>query len=135
MHGFVKVASGMNVSEAAKVMDRELASSLLVEKGGKVVGIMTERDVIRKVVAKGVNPNTALVEEVMTSPILTIEADADVIEASRLMERYRIRHLVVVEGGKILGKVTVQGISSSFRYALARDMSGYSRIDYGKPQM
>ncbi|MBI2142570.1 hypothetical protein HYU15_03755 [Candidatus Woesearchaeota archaeon] len=51
------------------------------------------------------------------------------------MERYRIRHLVVVEGGKILGKVTVQGISSSFRYALARDMSGYSRIEYGKPQM
>lgn len=135
MHGFVKVASGINVAEAAKVMDRELASSVLVEKHGKVVGIMTERDVIRKVVAKDRNPNTVLVEEVMTSPILTIGADADVAEASGLMDRYRIRHLVVVEDGKIVGKVTAQGISSSFRYALARDMSGYGRIEYWKPQV
>lgn len=135
MTGFVKVQASQKVTEAAKIMDREVSSSVLVEKNGLIAGIMTERDIVRKLIAKEKNPGLVTVEEIMTLPILTIDVDADVLEASRKMAQHRIRHLVVVDEGKIVGKITAELISKGYKYALARDMAEYSRANYSRPRM
>ena len=120
MHAVDRVQSGTIVSEAARIMDRKLAGSLLVEDSGKVIGIMTERDILRKVVAKGRNPEKLKVKDIMNSPVLTIDANKDIMEASDIMGRERIRRLIVTENGRIVGKVTANSISRNLKFYMAR---------------
>ncbi|MBW2977165.1 CBS domain-containing protein [Candidatus Woesearchaeota archaeon] len=130
MHSATKISSYATISEAARVMDEKLIGSLLAEEENKVVGIMTERDILRKIVAKGRNPDIVKVRDIMSSPILTIDANEGLIEASRRMDEKRIRRLVVTENGKIVGKITANSIARNFRYLLAKDTSEYSRPEY-----
>ncbi|MBI2208093.1 CBS domain-containing protein [Candidatus Woesearchaeota archaeon] len=120
MHNADRITSGATVSEAARIMDRKIVGSLLVEEKGKVVGIITERDILRKVVAKGKIPDKLRVKDIMSSPLVTIDANEDILEASSIMDRERIRRLVVTENGIIVGKVTANSISRNLKYYIAR---------------
>ena len=130
MHPATKVPSDTTISEAARIMDQKLIGSVLIEENNKTIGIMTERDILRKIVAKGINPDKTKVKHIMSYPIITIDINEDVMEASKKMDQNRIRRLVVTEKGKIIGKVTVNSIARNFKYALARSMSAYTRPDY-----
>ncbi|MFY9268319.1 MAG: CBS domain-containing protein [Candidatus Manganitrophaceae bacterium] len=102
------IASGESVLKGAKEMAWKKIGSLLVSREGEYIGIITEVDILRKVVAKEIDPATVPVENVMTSPLITVEADLPVVDANDLMERKKVRHLGVTRNGKIIGVVSVR---------------------------
>ncbi len=97
-----------NVQQAAEEMSRLCIGSLLVKQDGEYVGMITEVDIVRKVVAERHVPENVLVEEVMASPLISIEAQQSVVEANGLMEEKKLRHLVVRRYGDIVGVVSVR---------------------------
>ena len=83
---------GVTVLEATQLMNDERIGALLVMHGPRLVGIFTERDVLRRVVADGRNPETTLVAEVMTDDLVCCEPDTPVDDVAETMRRLRIRH-------------------------------------------
>lgn len=97
--------------EAAQAMKENNIGSLIVSKDGNPVGIITERDIVHKVMAKDVKPSTMLAEEIMSSPIITVRSSTDVIKASEMMVKSGIRRLAVTNADdKINGIVTDRDI-------------------------
>lgn len=92
-------------------MNRHRVGSVLVIDGGRLVGIFTERDVLRRVVGAGVDPKTAKVADVMTPGVITISPAATIEETMVLFTEKRCRHLPVVEGGRIVGTISIGDIT------------------------
>ncbi len=130
MHGVTRISFWTSVSEAARIMDEKAIGSVLIEENGRVVGIMTERDILRKIVAKGKNPDKVKVKEIMNYPIITIDANEDILKASKLMDENRIRRLIVVEDGRIAGKITANSVSRNLKYMMVREPNVYTRVEY-----
>ena len=130
MHHVVKISFWSSVSEAARLMDERSIGSVLIEENGRVIGIMTERDILRKIVAKGKNPDKVKVKEIMNDPVITIDANEDILEASKIMDEKKIRRLVVVENGQIVGKITANSISRNLKYMIIREPQVYTREEY-----
>jgi len=101
---------GMLVSDGAALMLKKGVGSLVVVDGDTLVGMLTERDILRKVVAQNKNPNDAMVKDVMTTPVITIDPDMDITEAARKMVDLNVRRLPVVKDGRLLGLVTEKDI-------------------------
>lgn len=97
------IDSSKNVRECARLMLKKDVGSVIVTHNNVVVGIVTERDLVRKVLADDVDPSKILVSDVMSSPLITVDPDSDVKEAARLMSVYGVRRVVVVnrEGGLV----------------------------------
>ena len=130
MHGVTKISFWSSVSEAARIMDERAIVSVLIEENGRVIGIMTERDILRKIVAKGKNPDKVKVKDIMNDPVTTIDANEDILEASRIMDEKKIRRLIVVENGQIVGKITANSISRNLKYMIIREPQVYIRAEY-----
>lgn len=92
------------VGDAARVMAEKGIGSLVVVERGAPVGILTERDLVVKVLAK--DNGHCPVRDVMTSPVVTIRPETDVFEATRKMLKFGIRRLPVVDGSRLVGIVT-----------------------------
>src|SRR5207245_3404572 len=95
---------------AAQSMEKNGIGEAIVTKNEKPVGIVTERDILYKVVAGGMDPRKAKVSEIMSSPIQTVEYDSKAGEALAKMTRLEIRRLAVMHEGKIVGVVLHGGI-------------------------
>jgi CBS domain-containing protein len=95
-----------SVQEAARRMSEGCCSSILVCDGDRLQGIFTERDLLVRVVAAGLDPASTSLEKVMTRNPDTIEASAPVIEAIRRMDELNFRHMPVLEHGRIVGVVS-----------------------------
>ncbi|MBI2523585.1 CBS domain-containing protein [Candidatus Woesearchaeota archaeon] len=130
MHHVVKIPFWSSVSEAARIMDEKSIGSVLIEENGRVIGIMTEKDILRKIVAKGKNPDKVKVKDIMNDPVITIDANEDILEASKIMDEKRIRRLIVVENGQIAGKITANSISRNLKYMIVREPQVYTRMEY-----
>ncbi|MGE5631835.1 MAG: CBS domain-containing protein [Caulobacteraceae bacterium] len=100
------VTSSDNVSQAASVMDQLNVGSIPVIDNNKVVGIVTDRDIVVRSVAKGQNP-TQKVSDVMTTNITYATPDMDVHKAADIMAEQQIRRLPVVENGSLVGIVAI----------------------------
>lgn len=97
--------------EVAQAMKDNNIGSIIVSKDGNPTGIITERDIVHKVMAKDVKPSTMLAEEIMSSPIITVKSSTDVIKASEIMVKSGIRRLGVTNGDdEITGIVTDRDI-------------------------
>lgn len=93
-----KIIENMSAQEAAKKMWSVNTSSLLVtDFNDKPVGIITERDLVRRVVANDANSKTVVIKEIMSSPIATIDGNSSVEAAADLMMQNQVRHLLVVD--------------------------------------
>lgn len=99
-----------SVRDAAVEMARNKIGSLLVVENGDFVGIITEVDIIRKVVAKRRVPERTTIKEVMSSPLITIKAEQSILEANGLMETWGLRHLPVTKYGRIVGVVSIRDL-------------------------
>ncbi len=99
----IAVDYNRSCSLAAKLMTQHQMSSVLVRKGEDIVGILTEADIIRRVVAEGLDPVKVIVDTVMSFPIYTIEEEVSVEAARKVMSENQTRHLVVVRDGKPVG--------------------------------
>ncbi len=95
-----------NVLEAAREMNLRRIGSLVVLKGERVVGIFSERDILTRVVAAGANPAESRIADVMTSPVACCRLDTSLEECKSVMTELRVRHIPVVEDGKLQGIVT-----------------------------
>lgn len=94
------------VEEASCLMYRERVGALLVMHGEEVVGIFTERDLLNRVVAKGLTPSKTLVHEVMTSDVVVVRPGITVRDAMQIVTEKRIRHLPVVKDGRLCGMLS-----------------------------
>lgn len=107
----ITVPQSTTVDEVAKLMrDHKIGSVIVVSSSNNPVGIVTERDLVIKVIAEGKAPSEVKVSEIMSSPLISITPRTRLIEAARLMARKNIRRLVVVDEGKLVGIVTARDI-------------------------
>jgi CBS domain-containing protein len=109
------VAPTTTVVDAARVMGEAKVGALLVAEGTQYVGILTESDLVRKVLAAQREATRAMVSEIMMAPIITIEIDRSAHDASDLMAEQGIRHLAVTEDGRIVGMLSVRDLLRYFK--------------------
>jgi CBS domain-containing protein len=100
------------VLAAVEVMNTQRIGALVIIRGGLPVGIFTERDVLVRVMARGLDPAATLVGDVMTRDPITIRADATVNDAMVLITNARCRHLPVLEGGALCGLISIGDLTS-----------------------
>jgi CBS domain-containing protein len=105
----VVVGPEHTVRDAARMMAQHHVGSAVVTDAEQLAGILTERDVLKQV-AKGSDPDGTTVADMMTRDVVTVGPDWDLIEAAEEMARRRIRHLVVFEGGQLLGVLSVRDV-------------------------
>jgi CBS domain-containing protein len=98
-------------NRAAELMDKHGLGCIIVSsKNAKPLGIITERDLVGRVLAKNVKPDTIKAKDVMTSPLMTIEPDETISEAARRMNRLNVRRLGVIYKGQLVGLVSSKDI-------------------------
>ncbi|MCS6877780.1 MAG: CBS domain-containing protein [Geminicoccaceae bacterium] len=105
-----RCAPDESVGDACRKMDEGCCGSVLVCEGDRLVGIFTERDLVRRVVAKGKDPARTRLRDVMTIDPVTIGPDQPVREAIRIMDEGSFRYLPVVEEGKVVGIVSARDL-------------------------
>ena len=110
----LSIDSELTVQEAAQQMHAKNVGSLLVRVFKKYVGILTETDLTRKVVAKGLNPETTMVSLVMSKPVCSMDRYMPAEEAEEFMKRKNIRHLAVTEADEIVGMLSVKDLVSCY---------------------
>ena len=103
------------IQETARRMKDEKVGSLLVERGGQVVAIVTETDIVRKAVAKGADLGKERVETIMSSPIASIDIQRTPQDAHDMMADLGVRHLGVTDKGKIVGLLSVRDLLVYFK--------------------
>ncbi len=105
------VASTMTIAEAVAEMNRNRIGSILILEGHRLVGIFTERDVLRRVVGAGVAPEVMRVADVMSKELITITPETTVEETMVIFAEKRCRHLPVLENGRLAGLISIGDIS------------------------
>jgi IMP dehydrogenase len=106
-HDVVSVRPADTVLLAANLMNERNIGGVLVVDGGTLAGIFTERDVLRRVVAPGLDPATTRVATVMSTPVLTCPPDLSIDDCAALMTTRRVRHLPVQDAAGLIGVVTI----------------------------
>ena len=105
----LRIDSEGSVQDAAILMEKSRVGSLIVEKYGDDVGIVTERELSQKVLAKGGNPEEMTVSDIMT-PIMSMDRYMPIEEANQFMHKNKIRHMAVTDDGKIVGVLSVKDL-------------------------
>lgn len=111
----VYIDSDKSCMDSINEMLKNKVWSVVVTKEELPVGVVTERDIIRRVISKSMDINKVTLEEIMSSPLMTISPDESISTAMEMMAVNDIRRVYVVEKGKIIGRVTQ---TEAFRYLL-----------------
>jgi signal-transduction protein with cAMP-binding, CBS, and nucleotidyltransferase domain len=105
------MAENESSNKAAAVMDKnDLGCIIVTDKAGNSIGIITERDLVSRVLARNLKPDAVKAKEIMTTPLVTIEPDATITEAARRMNRLDIRRLGVFYKGNLVGIISSKDI-------------------------
>ncbi len=111
----ITVSESETASKCAILMKEKDIGGLIVLVKDKPVGIVTEHDLVKRVLASGTNPVTVKVNDFMSTPLVTAAPDMDIEEAVELMRRRDIRRLVVLDGEELIGIVTSRDILNYMR--------------------
>ena len=108
---FITIDRDVNVRQAAEIMREGGIGSIFISREGKVIGILTDTDLVRRLVAAGLDPTKTTVEQIMTAPILTIEENKTLLDANDLMAKEHVRHLgVSTQSGELVGMISVRDL-------------------------
>ena len=99
-----------SLKDCAKLMKRHRIGGVLIVDKKKLIGIVTEQDIVRKLVAKGKGTLDICVTEIMETELITITSDIDIYEAMMLMRDEDVRHLPIVENEKLVGLITSKDV-------------------------
>jgi CBS domain-containing protein len=105
----VTIESDATLVDAAVLMDRANVGALLVMDGARLAGIVTDRDIVLRAIARRA-PLDARIDSVMTTDVVAVEADVDVHDAYHSISRHAVRRLPVVDDGNVVGVVTVDDL-------------------------
>jgi CBS domain-containing protein len=103
----LEIDADASVFDAVQLMVEMNVGSLLVTEGGEITGIVTERDYLRRVTLEGRTDRETAVREIVSSPLIVATPDTSIDECMALMTDRRIRHVPVVEEGKVVGLVSI----------------------------
>lgn len=107
----VEVTPGTTAVKCAQVMQAEhVSSAVVLDSHNRLVGIITEKDLARKVVAKGLDPNKVMVGEIMTGNPVSVEPETSLYDAMLLLNKRKIKHLPVVKANVPLGMITAMDV-------------------------
>ncbi|MFO7618964.1 MAG: CBS domain-containing protein [Thermoplasmata archaeon] len=98
------------VEDAAAAMVEYGTGCVIIHEEGKPIGIVTERDIVRKVVSARKSPAKVQLQEIMSSPLVWVSRSTDILDAAKQMARLRLRKLVVMHEGRFVGVVSAQDI-------------------------
>lgn len=107
----VTVNAETNVKEAVELMNKHEIGCLMVVKRGKAIGIVTERDMLRRVLVGGKDPKKTKVREVMSTPLIVGNSQMEIEEAVKLMFQMKVKKLPIVDKGKLVGLVTLTDLA------------------------
>lgn len=124
----VTVEEDASVAEASLNMYNKREGCAIVLRQGKPFGMVTDRDVTWKVAGRGLDPKNVKVAEIMSTPLITIDADADLSEAAKMMKKHKIWRLAVTKEDTLQGVLTAANIAGSLESYVdreVRDILGY----------
>ena len=107
---FVTVERDTDAQTAARIMRDRGIGSLFVTNQKEIIGVLTDTDMMRRVVASGSDPTKTTVEQIMSAPIMTIEENKTLLDANDLMAQSHLRHLGVTREGKLVGMISVRDL-------------------------
>jgi CBS domain-containing protein len=116
---------------AAKMAEAHVAALVVIGGDNKLIGIVTERDMTQRVVAKGADPNTTPVSEIMTKNPDTLSPDDSAGDALELMQTRKYRHLPVAEDGVCVGMVSIRNLYAAVKSALEDDIHETEAFVFG----
>src|SRR5215212_3418671 len=131
---FVTADENSSIAEAVKVLQSKDVEIILVISNGKYVGIVTDSDILEKVVMKGEDSDLVFLKSIMTSPIITLPISSTVRQAIQLMRPHKIKHLPVTDStrnleGKIIGTVTLEYLAKIIRISvIEKTFRGYRKV-------
>jgi CBS domain-containing protein len=106
-----------------EMMNRDIGSVVITRKAGEVAGVVTKGDILREVIMKKADPQKTKAEDVMSRPVVSIEPESTLEEASKMMAKHNVSKLPVIKDGKLFGILTsTDVIRKSGRKKLAEDM-------------
>ena len=106
-HALLYVSPDATVFEALGVMAEKNVGALVVLEGEKLAGIFSERDYARKVVLQGRSSSDALVQDIMTAQVITVQAAQNIDECMQIMTDKHVRHLPIMEGQRVIGLISI----------------------------
>jgi CBS domain-containing protein len=106
----VTLDEDVSAKKAAEIMAQEGVSAIIVTSEGKAKGILTERDILKRIVAEDKDSRKTKVKEIMSSPLVTIEPSTDLEKAAHLMFEKKIKHLPVIHENRLIGLISLQDI-------------------------
>lgn len=106
----IKVKSNLSATEGAQVMSEKGVSCLLVEDNDKIMGIVTERDIVTKVAARNLSPASVKLSDIMSYPLVYVEHDSPLEAAAEIMWKRKIRRLPVTSQSGVVGILTENDI-------------------------
>ncbi len=132
----ITIEANKTVSEAAALMAENDVGNLIVMDDNTPIGIVTERDFVRRVLAKGKTPKTKI-SEIMSTPLRVIDPDAPLKEAARRMVRKRIRRLPVIKDNKLVGIITATDFARHLSKKTFTDdiLEAIGRSNYPVPEV
>jgi CBS domain-containing protein len=107
----VTIDENVSVKEAVDIMNQFEIGSIIATRKGKAVGIITERDLLKRIVAECKNAKKTMVKDIMSSPLIVIAPNMDLEEAARLMFEKKIKKLLVIDQNRLVGLVSLTDIA------------------------
>ena len=106
----VTVSAGTSAADAARIMNERHVGSVFIEQNDRVIGIVTESDIVRKVVGENKPVHFVPVEAIMSSPVISLDERRSISAAAELMQHHHTRHLGVLQSGAIVGVLSVRDL-------------------------
>lgn len=108
------ISKGKNIVDAAKIMSSKNISCIVIEEKKKPIGIITERDFSKKVIALNLIPDKVKVEDIMSKKLITIDSESDIGKAAVILNKNHIKRLLVTKGKNIVGVFSITDFIENF---------------------